>query len=327
MDSPKLERLSFDEYYRRFGVEIELNATDGRSRPPGENLPEGIHYVGNLVSRTLHLPVEVNKWHHTHHNPVWVIKPDSSCGLEVCSPVSKGKYGIRHICQVVDAVDADPNLSADHRCSLHVHVEVGDLTQEQLAAVLAYWIKCEAVFMDSMPASRKRNRYCQFLGVSELFEHDSEFTPHQLVSRLSNYKYYSVNTYHYSKGKRPTIEFRITEAAACVDSYLLKNWVRLILHFVERAKDQPLPGKYQDDNQWTSFLWLDPRDVFSILGFLPGQYQLTQEMDETRHWFLTRLLANTLCTHLPGVWTDDARRPAYSEVLSLADALNVRYHI
>jgi hypothetical protein len=327
MDSPKLEQLSFDEYYRRYGVEIELNATDGRSRPPGENLPEGIHYVGSLVSRTLCVPVEVNKWHHTHHNPVWVIKPDSSCGLEVCSPVSKGRFGMRNICQVVETLAADSNLSADQRCSLHVHVEVADLTQEELAAVLAFWIKCEAVFMDSMPASRKRNRYCQFLGVSELFEHDTEFTPYQLVNKLSGYKYYSINTYHYNKGKRPTIEFRITEAAACRDSYILKNWVRLILHFVEMAKAQPIPGKYREENQWSSLLWLDPRDVFMLLGFLPGQYNLSPEMEETREWFLGRLVANTLHTNLPGVWTDEARMPAYSEVLSLADALKLRYHI
>jgi len=325
MDSPKL--LSFSECYRRYGVEIELNASDGRSRPPGENLPEGIYYVANVVCQALKVPVEVNKWHHTHHNHIWVVKPDSSCGLEVCSPVSKGMFGLRNICTAVDALGGDTEITADHRCSLHVHVEIADLTQEELGSVLAYWVKCEPVFMDSVPASRKRNRYCQFLGVSELFEHDSEYTPHQLVNRLSGYKYYTINTYHYNKGKRATIEFRITENAVCRDSHLLKNWVRLVLHFVEMARQQPFPAKFQEDDPWSSYLWLDPRDVFHLLGFLPGQYELSPEMEETRTWFLNRLLDNATKTGLPGVWTEEARAVAFQQIVALAQELKTGYHI
>ncbi len=319
MDSPKLERLSFDENYRRFGVEIELNATDGCSK--SEDLPEGIYYVGNLVNKTLKKSVEIDKWGHTHHNNIWTIKPDSSCGLEVCSPVSKGRFGLREICKVVDALAGDSILTSDERCSLHVHVEVADMCHEELAAVLTYWIKCEAVFMDSVPASRKRNRYCQFIGVSDLFEHDSTYGPYQIVNKLSSYKYYSINTYHYNKGKRPTVEFRITENAVCLNSYLLRNWIRLVLHFVEMAKNKPLPCRFQEGNPWSSFLWLDPKDVFSLLGFLPGQYELSPEMEETRKWFVYRLQANALNTNLSGVWDDKARTPAYNEVIALAKEL------
>ena len=121
---------SFKDYYRRFGVEIEINATDGRSRPPGEKLPEGIFYVSQMLASNLNCRVDVAKWHHTHHNQSWIVKPDSSCGMEICSPVSKGTSGLEVICNVVDLLKLDPIVQADERCSLHVHVEVSDLSSD-----------------------------------------------------------------------------------------------------------------------------------------------------------------------------------------------------
>jgi hypothetical protein len=323
MDSPVCKHIDFRKYYRRYGVEIEVNAMDGRARPPGENQPEGIHYVGLMVNKVLDCPVQINKWHHTHHNNAWVVKPDSSCGMEICSPVSKGTHGLNDIMRVIEAVRDDINVEVDERCSLHLHVEVADLSVDELAAVLAYWIKCEYCFLNSVPPRRKRNRYCQQLGITDLFEHNSNFTPNQLINKLSNYKYFSLNTYHYNKGRRPTIEFRIMEEGACSDPVLTANWIRLIIHFVEMAKEWPLPGKYEECNPWSSYLWLDPKDVFKVLGFLPSQSTLSPDMEETRTWFLRRLLDNTMNTGLPGIWEDEPLSLPYQEIRSLADELRI----
>lgn len=323
MDSLTLEYIDFRNYFRRYGVEIEINSMDGRSRPPGENQPEGIHYVGLMVNKVLGCPVQINKWHHTHNNDCWVIKPDSSCGMEICSPVSKGTRGLNDIVKIIEAVRDDPNMESDDRCSLHLHIEVADLNQEELATVLAYWIKCEYVFLDSVPACRKRNRYCQQLGISDMFEHNSSFTPNQLINKLSSYKYFTLNTYHYCKGKRPTVEFRILEHDACVNPELTKNWIRLIVHFVEVAKSRSFPDKYEKGNPWSSYLWLDPKDVFQVLGFLPGQKKLSLEMQETRAWFVRRLLENTMNTGLPGVWEDVPLSHAYREIKGLAEDLGI----
>ena len=67
---------------RRFGVEIELNAFDLRSRPSGHefgNLPEGIGYIANLVQKTVKNKVDIHRWQNNHHNDSWILKPDSSC--------------------------------------------------------------------------------------------------------------------------------------------------------------------------------------------------------------------------------------------------------
>ena len=332
MDSKNIQHLSFNRYFRRFGAEIEINSMDGRNKPSHDGeLPNGSQYIGNVIaslvpavtSNAEFMPkgqVELSKWGHTHHNNIWVVKPDSSCGMEVCSPVLKGTHGINEICTVVDGFAMDSYISADERCSLHLHIEVADLTTEQLAAVLAWWIKCEWVFYHSVPQQRKRNRYCQFIGLTDMFQHNSNCTASQLISKLSNYKYLSINTYHYAKGKRHTIEFRVAENLACMDSTFVRNWIMLLVHFVETAKDKDMPGPYEKDNPWSSWLWLDSIDVFKFLGFYPGEQYLSVEMEVVRNWFLSRLLENINST-LPGIWAECIVEKSRNEAIELSQKL------
>lgn len=291
----KLPTLSFSSN-RRFGVELEVNAFDKRSRPDGDRRPAGIEEIAKEVGKYCEQGVEVRGWEHTNGNERWVVKPDSSCGLEIVTPPMKGWSGLLQTCKVVDGLARNPQIEADHRCSVHVHLEVVDLTDVQLATVLAYWIKCEPVFMDLVPPERKRNRYCQFIGLTSKFQHDSVLTPRQLIDELGDVKYYSANTNQMVKAikqgqKRPTIEIRIAESSGCKDAYLIKNWVRLLIHFIERTKDRSYPIPYKEDKPVidNSLLWLDPEDVFTVLGF-NGEFELSKGLTQTRNWMLARLL-------------------------------------
>jgi hypothetical protein len=293
---------------------------DGLSRPPiKDKLPEGIYYIGNLVKKATGANAVIHGWHHDHHNNCWILKPDSSCGIEVCSPVSKGWLGVKNVCKTIETLAADKKVAADTRCSFHVHIEVGDLRPEQLASVIAWWVKCEPVFMDSVPSKRKRNRYCQFMGLTDIFDHDTIYSPETLIKRVGHTKYCSLNTFHKVKAHRDTIEFRIMENDCCVNAFMAKNWIRLLIHFVERAAARPFPVPYEEGNRWSSWLWLDPMDVFEVLGFRAGQYQLSDGLAQTRDWFMQRLLRNTSQTGLPGVMSDYARSIAYSQVKELVD--------
>lgn len=117
---------------------------------------------------------------------------------------------------------------------------------------------------------------------------------------------------------RKTIEFRTIEGAGVKDPYLIKNWVRFLIHFVETASNLPRPAAYhspKDDYEkhevtpWTSLLWLDPEHVLTLLGFnnipcnIPGQkpreYALSNGMQQTRNWFLARLMRH-MSQHNPG---------------------------
>lgn len=318
MDNMK-DYLSLNSY-RRFGTEIEINAFDGRNRPIGwqdGKLPEGIHYVGHLVKKITNDRVLIHKWGNDHHNNCWIVKPDSSCGMEVCSPVYKGWWGVKQVCRVIEGMAHDPRIKADHRCSLHIHVDVGDMTTENLGAVIGWWLKCEPVFMDAMPALRKRNRYCQYLGATDMFDAEVVLLPEVLIRKLGYCKYYSLNTYHLKNGKRPTIEFRTMDHESCLDPCLAKNWIRLILHFIERAVQYGVPKEYKEDDPWTGYAWLDPKDVWQFLGFDSERYELSPGLVQVRNWFVQRMLVNCL-SNLPGILSEKARCLAYTQIQNIA---------
>lgn len=332
MESSKLQ---FD-YLRRYGVEIEVNAADGKDHIPSDKMPEGIEVVGNIVSRTLGEQTQIKSWRDslTHYDKTgigcWLVKPDGSCGMEICSPVSKGWKGLNAICMIVDALLSD-RIQADSRCSLHVHVEVNDLSVEELAAVITYWIKCEAVFMDAFPDIRKNNKYCQYIGLCDWIKPDTVMGPEELIRFFGNQKYTSINTYHLNKGKRPTIEFRIADNTFCRNSFYAKNWIRLVLHFVEMAKKLPLATKYVPGDPWSSYLWLDPKDVFKVLGW-DGSHELSAGMKQVRNWFLVKIIENLGRSSL-GVLSLAGRRVAHAQVFEIiqsyidAEGLSPRHAI
>lgn len=269
---------------RKFGVEIELNSFDQRDFKVdplfGREMPDGIEYICNLIKSTGQ-PARIENWHHTHDNQDWVCKPDSSCGIELCSPVLGS---IDNLIKIIEILSVDPKIKIDNRCSFHVHFSIKDclsnkvMDSEKLAAILAWWIKCESIFFDSMPDSRKTNRYCQFIGISELFEFEDVVRPNLIIEKLGANKYYSSNVYHLLKNNRPTIEFRIADYSACLDSNFASNWIFLLDRFIDRAVCHGLPK---------NFSWINPKEFFEFLDL----------NNEIKTWFLNRLITNIKSEH------------------------------
>lgn len=296
-----LPQLSFSSH-RRFGVELEVNAFDGLNRPPnGKKYPTGIEDVSVVVAENTEEGCRIEGYQHTEKNDQWVLKMDSSCGMEVVSPPLKGWEGISKVCKVAKAFNEEPKIKSDERCSVHIHVEVADLTETELASVLIHWVKCEPCFMDAMPLERKRNRYCQFIGLMPIFQHDDDVEPKKIITDLGTVKYYSVNTNQMVLGShRKTIEFRVIEGDGSRNPYLLKNWIRLIIHFVEMTKKLPLPSRYKEGDRWSSYLWLEPEDILTILGF-NNNYELSKGLTQTRNWLIARWAKNLSKHQNPGL--------------------------
>jgi hypothetical protein len=292
-----MDRVLDCQFRRRFGVEVELNTLNGAVKKLDEDkgeIPFGSPYVANLISSTLRKPVEIQGWDFNHNNNNWIVKPDSSCGIEVCTPVLKGWTGLKSLMQVVQAFSKS-EAKADKRCSLHAHINISELSKKQVATVVAYYIKCEHVIFDAMPSWRKINRYCQFLGMTDLFSTNFGMDFDELIGKISSVKYYSLNAYHFIKGggftwrhnRKPTLEFRIAENEACLDPMYVKCWIRFLLHFVDVTKDLPYPGPYRNSDPWTGLLWLGPRDVFKVLKF---DQSLSDGMKQVKYWFIDRVL-------------------------------------
>lgn len=277
---------------RRFGVEIEVNSFDMRNRPIGHEigrLPSGMHEVANIVQSATRERVYVQKWGSNHNNDTWILKPDSSCGMEICTPVCKGMAGVRSICAVVDALSRDGRVSADDRCSLHVHVDVHDLSSDQIASIIAWWIKCEYAISAIVPIGRRRNRYCQFISTSDIVMdmEDPMLESRDLISMVGEHKYLSMNTYHLCNRKRQTIEFRFMDSSACLNYHDAKNYLKLVMLFVGAAIDHGLPPSYKQGEKMTGYAWLDGTDVADMLGLF--DVPISDGMSELSSWMKGRI--------------------------------------
>jgi len=265
-------------YNRSFGIEIEAN---GKDIKPQMNACQTIKLLGH--------PAQVRLHEQTHNNDIWIIKPDNSCGFEICSPVMNSYREIHETAKIVDSL-REAGIQTDNRCALHVHINVGDMPQRQIAKILAYWIKFEPIFFDSVPPYRKHNRYCRCIGLHPWFSHNMDIRPDKLIHKLGVNKYFSINTIHMVNGSRCTIEFRLAESK--LDPLLVKNWTLLLLNFVETVKDFPTPKKYKSGDKWSSLLWLERSDFFNKIP-------LEQDL---KNWFLKRIKDNKA---LDGIWSEN----------------------
>jgi len=275
----------------RFGVEIEIESFDGRdfsSKPlaPGE-MPSGAEEVSNLISR-IGLEVECHAWGHDHNNFHWVCKPDSSCGIEVCSPVVD-RSRVEDIRPVIEALASHPKVKCGRNCSLHVHIDVSEFvgaspeSSESLGSVLAWWVKSEPVMVDCFPARRKNSRFCRCIGMTDIFDSDERVVPCRAVSKLRD-KYLTLNTNHMVSRKRKSIEFRLMEGT--LDFSLVRLWVEFLFCFVESAAARGMPNDY---------CWLDPGEVVNLLG---SEYALP--------WMRPRVVKNLFDAPTP-FWLERAR--------------------
>jgi hypothetical protein len=214
--------------------------------------------------------VKLEDWHNTHNNQQWVCKPDASCGIEICSPVSENFLEIH---KVIDFLSKDKNIKIDERCSFHVHVDISDLSENELVSVLSWWIKFEHLFFDAMPDCRKMNKYCQCIGIIDLFQHD-EIVDNKIINKLGATKYLSCNTFHFCKKNRKTIEFRIADHFACLDQNYATNWVLLLTNFISIFSQKEIPK---------SLCWENPSLFLDFLSNIDI---------ELRNWFFYRVKKN-----------------------------------
>lgn len=246
------------------------------------------------------------------------MKPDSSCGIEICSPVSKGWRGIHQICRVVEAL-GDKGIAADSRCSFHVHVGVSDLSIDQVASVVAHWIKCEPIFIDSFPPRRKSSKYCQSISASDLYEIEDPISSDGILSRIAKLKYLTLCIKHYmmEQNRRDSLEFRLAEEVACGDASFAKNWIRLCIQFVEETSKLPLPPDYSPGDRFSGLCSLDVGDVLAILGL--DRPKISLGLKEMGDWLLRRLRDNTGRSDDRSIWGDSFRNPAYKDLIRLCE--------
>lgn len=334
MDESNLIQLNSN---RSFGVEFEVNSFDNRDfkinplNRKNAELPLGIYEIADLILNGLNEKVYISGWANNHDNNAWVVKPDSSCGIEICSPVSKlisynkNYSSLNSICKLSSILHKDERILCDERCSFHVHVEVKDCNIDIVSKILKYWIKFEGVFLDSVPDSRKLNKYCECIALTDLFSVDKYYSSIEVIKKLGQHKYYTANCFHFFKGKRNTLEFRIAENKACFDDYFIKNWVKLLIHFIECSIISPDITDYIENDYNTGLYWLDLLDLLDFLKF-SDNYNISEELKEVRNWFLSRIFKNvSMQKTVNNVWSINTRSTTLNQLEELKMKWNLSY--
>ena len=254
---------------RNFGVEIELNSSDNRdfSKNPlqtGE-FPEGFFDVVDLIS-SLGFKVEPKSWHYTHNNRNWIVKTDSSCGIEICSPV------LKETDSVIVLLDhlKDKKFQADNSCSFHIHFDFSDSSNYKIASILSWWIKVEHLVFDCLSKNRKCNSYCKSIGLSDIFEHD-HLPSEEVIFFLGKSKHYSVNTFHLVRSNRRTLEFRLFNSQEFIEnSWELNSWMFFLNEFINGSSLKGIPS---------DFCWFDLEDLLALINL----------KNEKLFWFLSKI--------------------------------------
>ena len=248
----------------RFGVEIELNTFDDPSNKSDDSSePIGSRHAAHVVKETLQENVEVTTWHTTINSNRWLVKPDSSCGFEICSPVLKGRQGLKSLVSVINSLKNDGRFNADSKCSFHVHFELPSRDVGFISSLIVNWIKCELFFFLLIPDYRKQSKYCQLMGLSDLFPNNSQLDKNIIFNKVSDYKFYSLSLYHFKKSNRNTVEFRLMDNRACLDGKLVENWIILLNRFINKSNNNYVFN--QEGLLEKPFVWLDFKDVFDFL--------------------------------------------------------------
>lgn len=130
---------------------------------------------------------------------------------------------------------AGSELIFSHRCSVHVHINVLDMTLKEIANFLVLYFILEELLVEWSGEERAGNLFC-------LRAKDAIFQIELLVSALRTYNFGDVFNQNFrysacnitSMGIHGSLEFRSMRGS--VDETFISEWVRLLLHTKDMAR-------------------------------------------------------------------------------------------
>lgn len=291
---------------RHFGVELEI----------GNEI--GIHHIRRIIEQNSSIPVKTCAYRATINNSYWDVKHDGSCGKKTDKfGINEGGYEVNsfkaytakdlhHICMIAKKLKKS-GLQVNNNCGVHIHIDASDFSETQMGVFIYNWLLIEETVLQSVPDCRRRSKYCckniasrikleedAFLSPEIIWEHYRPKTTklhdnmdRRLAVNLVNYyRHLKLKYYH-----RPTIEFRFPEGTLISGN--VKNWVKLLLHFVNRMsniKTEMLAVKSVGLEETLEIMGLGGIDNnFSILS---------PSLHETKVWFLKRIMRFADYKHL-----------------------------
>lgn len=284
---------------RRFGVELEV----------GHEIKKPT--IRRQILSVSNKDVHTSRYNLSTNNDYWHVKDDATCGVkghsgpkgvEIASFIASGLKDLNHICDVADHL-LKYGVKVNNNCGLHIHVDVSDISEDQMSRILASWVRVEPFLALTVPFMRVISPYAEpyFLMFYRLdIDPLNKIVSPQEVYRalkpqdLSYYENFdrrrTLNLVNYCRAikeghnTRKTIEFRWPEGTLCAED--IKNWVRLFVNFVEHAKDikYVIRKGHPTLNEVMYLLGLGhTKEKFAILS---------DGLLTTKAWLLNRLIKN-----------------------------------
>jgi len=245
---------------QRFGIELEISSAPGLSpQKVADFFPSAlpVFVTGNYSDGR------------EASNQSWKLVPDGSivcsrtmpyCNkFEMVSPILQGGKGLSELASILRAIGkVNSRLKVNKSMGFHVHIDVSNLSAEQLVKVCQNFIKYEDVIDSFMPYSRRSgseecDRY--FSSNRDSIGQDTNKQRHcalegcydvASLAQMMNYngRYYKLNLQNLVTGRQPTIEFRQHSATLNYDK--ISSWVRFCTAFVTNSARLPSPKSFKE---------------------------------------------------------------------------------
>merc|ERR1712176_1236182 len=156
-----------------------------------------------------------------------------------------GGQGLGKVDRVVQTLSYIGDVSINHTMGFHVHVNVSELTLDQLKKVCQNFCKYETALDSMMPPSRRgsENVYCKSNRQAVGGRYGTNASIHQAIAScnsigelgelVSPQKYYKLNLRNIVERHQTTIEFR--QHSGTCSNKKVKNWVRFCVAFVRNS--------------------------------------------------------------------------------------------
>jgi hypothetical protein len=281
---PVVVYVKFDSK-RGFGVEMEVNQK------------VALNELRNIVQKNdlTHQVITSSTYTHSNGNNYWHIKFDRSCGdvytgkasdkggWEVASYIARGYKDITNISEIARKLK-DSGVVVNNNCALHVHGDVSDFSQEQVATLVAHWMRIESVISEIVPKHRRNGKFCRLLTKKfpiKSYSLNSFWQTVKPVDFSDADRKVALNICGYCSYKRPTVELRLPEGT--LDHKDVRNWIRMFVHYIDNVKHMTFPANIEPAGLM---------ETLQILG-LHGDKSfviLSKSLRETKMWLMNRIL-------------------------------------
>lgn len=211
---------------RRFGIELEFWTPKIMASPATS---DELYIYDTFAHRIKRLKFNLGNDGSIRHdegfNGRW-------SAFEVKSGIIQGSSGMKRVHEAVNII-TEAEGRVNKSCGFHVHIDIHDLEQKEIARVMSWAIAYENIFYMLVSRERRDNQYCRRLDMdrgSLKTYAKKNLDVKQIFYGISRYKAFNIQAYW----KYGTLEFRHHEGT--LDALEIENWTMLCLSFVEAAK-------------------------------------------------------------------------------------------